>query len=55
MQYKQVNIKIDERLYPELAEKMLKLRKERKLQKAFREFLQEMIIKEKAEQGDLFQ
>lgn len=39
MSYIQVNIKVDAKIYPEIANKLLYLRKNRKVQKAFREFL----------------
>lgn len=47
MNYEQVNIKVDKSLYPELAEKLYKLRVQRKVQRAFREFLKTYETNEK--------
>jgi hypothetical protein len=47
MQYIQANIKIDPKSYPKEAQYLLKLRSERELNKAFREFLRKEIKREK--------
>lgn len=50
--YVQVNIKIDRKVYPKEADKLLYLRSKREINKLFRIFLQERIKEE--EQLDLF-
>lgn len=53
MAYVQVQIKVDDKLYPEEANLLLRLRKERKVQKAFRDFLRDYKEREKREQLSL--